>query len=397
VIEQLYGAPFRRVLREEILGPLGMNDTALNVGGCGVEYYLSTLAHDDPERAFEHVYRSAATPYLYDPFYDVYPTPVPSYANAAAGLISTVVDLARFAAAIERDELVRPQTEELMFTPTRLTSGEDGPYGLGWFTQTYEETELIWHYGYGAYSSLFLMVPSERLTFIVLANTQNLSRPFGLGGEDASVLASPFALAFFKEFVVQPEVEETLPEIDWAADTHAVVEQLGKITDEALRDLYEGELWAYRKLYAGVGRKDISFGLRSVHAQAFRGYEVSRDDLYEVELPGPRPPEVTPVALTDAEATRWIGRYRLRPGDTQSGLPLEIEIRVYGDRILAISGAADCQELLPLSPVRAVTAENPSLFLVAEGEGGPFMGASAEYGGAVIGTYERIEIDEENG
>jgi CubicO group peptidase (beta-lactamase class C family) len=394
VIELLYGGSFRRVLREEILEPLGMTDTALNVGGCGLVYYLSTLAPDDPERAFEHVYRSAATPYLYDRFYDVYPVPVPSYANAAAGLISTVVDLARFAAAIEQDALVASEMKERMFTPTRLASGEVGPYGLGWFTETYGETELIWHYGYGAYSSLFLMAPDEGLTFIVLANTQNLSRPFGLGGEDASVLASPLALAFFKEFVVQPEFEEPLPEIDWVADTHAVVEQLGEITDEDLRDFYERELWAYRKLYAGVGRKDVSFGLRGVHAQAFGGSEVSRGDLYEVELPGPRPPEAALVALTDAEAARWIGRYRLRPEDAASGLPLEIEIGVYGDRILAISGDHDCQELLPLSPVRAVTAENPDLFLLAEGAEGPFTGAVAEYGGALMGTYERIVASE---
>ena len=394
IIEQLYGGSFRRVLRDEILGTLGMNDTALNVGGCGIEYHLSTLATDDPERAFEHVYRSAATPYLYDQFYDVYPAPVPSYANAAAGLISTVVDLARFAAAIEQDALVASETKERMFTPTRLTSGEVGPYGLGWFTETYGETELIWHYGYGAYSSLFLMAPDEGLTFIVLANTQNLSRPFGLGREDASVLASPLALSFFKEFLVQPEFEEPLPEIDWAADTHAVVEQLGEISDEDLRDLYERELWAYRKLYAGVGRKDVSFGLRGVYAQAFGGSEVSRGDLYEVELPGPRPPEAAPVALTDAEAARWIGRYRLRPEDAASGLPLEIEIGVYGDRILAISGDDDCQELLPLSPVRAVAAENPDLFLLAEGAEGPFTGAVAEYGGALMGTYERIVASE---
>jgi CubicO group peptidase (beta-lactamase class C family) len=398
VIEQLYGLSFRRVLRREILEPLEMTDTALNVGGCGFEYDFDTLDADDPERAFEHVYRSAATPYLYDANYEVYPAAIPTYTNAAAGLISTVVDLAKFAVAIEQDELVAAETKERMFTPTRLNSGDDGPYGLGWFTERYGEAELIWHYGYGAYSSLFLMVPSEGLTFIVLANTQNLSRPFGLGGGDVSVLASPFALAFFKAFVLQPRFSEPLPEIEWTADTDTLVKRLSEITEPELRELYEGELWTTRKMYEGAGRSDAVSGLITTQARVFPEFGRSADDVYQVERPGPRPADIDRVTLTEDEAARWIGRYRLRPEDAASGLPLEIEIGVYGDRILAISGNHDCQELLPLSPVRAATAENPDLLLLAEGAEGPFKGARAEYAGALMGAYDRIETpyDAEN-
>ena len=78
-----------------------------------------------------------------------------------------------------------------MFTPTVLNSGDPSPYALGWFAEEVDGMELMWHYGYGAYSSLFLMVPSEGLTFIILANTQNMSRPFGLGGADVRPPNSP--------------------------------------------------------------------------------------------------------------------------------------------------------------------------------------------------------------
>ena len=64
VIDQLHAEPFRRVLRQETLAPLGMNDSALNYGGCGLSYYLSGLPAEDPERAFEHVYRESAVAYL---------------------------------------------------------------------------------------------------------------------------------------------------------------------------------------------------------------------------------------------------------------------------------------------------------------------------------------------
>jgi len=392
VIEQLYGEPFRRVLRTEILDPLGMNDTALNVGGCGLAYYLSRLAPDDPERAFEHVYRASAVPYAYDQDYEVYPVPVPSYANAAAGLISTVVDLAKFASAIESDDLVSAGTKAEMFTPTALNSGADGPYGLGWFTERYGETELIWHYGYGAYSSLFLTVPDEGLTFVVLANSQNLSRPFGLGLEDVSVLGSPLALAFFKELVLRPRYDEPLPEIDWTADEATLVARLAEIAEPELRDLYEGELWTYRKLYGGVGRSDLTSRLLRVHMEAFRssGHRTA-NDLYVVGRPGPRPPETESISLSEAEAARWVGRFALRPEDAESGLPLEVEMFVDGGRILGVTAVDECQEFHPETPFRLASSENPDLFLVAEEAEGPFESAFVEYGGERVGTYDRIE------
>jgi len=392
VIEQLYGDSFRAVLRREILGPLGMDDSALNYGGCGLATYLSRLAPDDPERAFEHVYRESAVPYAYDQDYEVYPVPVPGYANAAAGLISTVVDLAKFAEAIESDELVTAETKARMFTPTALNSGADGPYGLGWFTDRYGETELIWHYGYGAYSSLLLMVPSEGLTFVVLANSQNLSRPFGLGLEDVSVLGSPLALAFFKEFVLRPRYDEPLPEIDWTADEATLVAELAEVTEPELRELYEGELWTYRKLYGGVGRSDLTSRLLRVHMEAFRysGHRTA-NDLYVVGRPGPRPPETESISLSEAEAARWVGRFALRPEDAESGLPTEVEMFVDGGRIFGVLADGSCQEFLPETPFRLASSENPDLFLVAEEAEGPFESAFVEYGGERVGTYDRIE------
>ncbi|MFC2108233.1 serine hydrolase [Candidatus Bipolaricaulota bacterium] len=391
MIEQLYGDSFRNVLRQEILEPLAMCNTALNCSGCGLEYYLSTLSTDDPERAFEQVYQDAAIPYQYDPLYEVYPVPVPTYANAAAGLISTVNDLAKFAAAIERDELVGPETKELMFTPTVLNSGGNGPYGLGWFTEVYGDTELIWHYGYGAYSSLFLKVPDEDLTFIVLANTQNMSRPFGLGLEDVSVLASPFALAFFKEFVLQPRYNQTLPDIDWTAGTDVVVEQMNEITDPELRELYEGELWTYRKLYAGVGRSLETTQLWLAHSRAFPEFDRSDLDRYQVGRPGVRPPERNQILLSDEEAARWIGRFALRPEDLGIGLPQEIEIRTYDGRIVTVDPLSGCQELYVLTPVRLVTSTNADLFLIADEADDPFAELAVEYGGDTIAKYERVE------
>jgi len=397
VIERLYEDSFRNVLRQQILGPLGMSDTALNYGACGINYYLSGLSPDDPERAFEHVYRDQAIPYRYDPNYAVYPVGNPTYANAAAGLISTVVDLARFAVAIEEGALVSSETKTLMFTPTRLASGEDGPYGLGWFTERSHGVEMIWHYGYGAYSTLFLMIPSKNLTFIALANTQNLSRPFGLGLAEVSVLSSPLALEFFKEFVVRPRIGELLPEIDWSADVDTVVSQLRAIQDPELLPLYEAGLWSYRKLYGGIGASQTASHLLQAHLRAFPNGSRPSHDLYQVSRPGPRPPEQEVVSLSTAETERWMGRWVLRAEDQGTGLPLAFALVAEDGHFIAVPENDTCQAFHPLSSTRLVSSSNPNMTLVGLGDETQFARVSVELDGSVVGTYERVASMEQEG
>lgn len=65
----------------------------------------------------------------------------------------------------------------------------------------------MWHYGYWQqFSALYLKVPEKNLTFIVLANSNGLSAPFGLG--DGDVLSSPFACGFLRTFVFGGEIEQ---------------------------------------------------------------------------------------------------------------------------------------------------------------------------------------------
>ncbi|MEW6744201.1 MAG: hypothetical protein AB1486_15725 [Planctomycetota bacterium] len=234
-----------------------------------------------------------------------------------------------------------------------------------------------------------MMVPSEHLTFIVLADTQNLSRPFQLGLEGVSVLASPFALAFFKAFVLQRSYDESFPEINWTADVEAVVQQLAEITDPELRELHEDELWTYRKLYSGVGRDAIAAQLLAVHTQAFADFEPSAVDLYQVGRPGPRPPKVTPIRLSKEETARWVGRYVIRPADAGKGLPAEMELRECDGHLVGVTPDGECKEFLPLTPTRLAASDNPELLLVAEGEEKPFQSVLVEFRGGRFGTYGR--------
>jgi len=118
--------------------------------------------------------------------------------SASAGMISTVMDLAKFDMAMDRNLIVSQESKEAMFTATRSNSGKRLPYGLGWFVQEHKGMRLIWHYGHApeAYSSLILKCLDRDSTLILLANSDGASAPFHLSAGD--VLKSPFASAFIE-------------------------------------------------------------------------------------------------------------------------------------------------------------------------------------------------------
>jgi len=246
VITQASGRPFLELLINRILEPLDMTNTAPSI-----------IEASELDRDFTYIHEELAKPYRLDSTYEVIEGEYPQHFSASAGLISTVVDMAIFDIAIDQNALVGQETKEQMFTPTVSTTGAELPYGFGWFTQSYKGTRLIWHYGYwDCISSLILKVPDEDITFIILANTDMLSRPYRLG--DGDVLTSTVALVFLKTFVLQPKYDEPIPVIDWKADIDDLTDQLKQITDKELQAIIDLELLSYRKLYNGVGNWELS-------------------------------------------------------------------------------------------------------------------------------------------
>jgi CubicO group peptidase (beta-lactamase class C family) len=116
----------------------------------------------------------------------------------AAGLVSTVGDVARFSTALDNGSLLASNTLRLAFTPALNSNGKPLAYGLGWFVQQYRDTKLVWHYGWWlGNSSLIIKIPEQKLTFVLLANSDGLSCKFDLG-RDNDVRRSPFARAFLE-------------------------------------------------------------------------------------------------------------------------------------------------------------------------------------------------------
>jgi CubicO group peptidase (beta-lactamase class C family) len=338
------GRSLQEWVYERILQPLGMENTAPSPpAACAGLPFAPTC---------ERVYAALTRLYCLDVDFNPAPGYNGDYFNAGAGLMSTVLDLAKFDAALDANTLVTAATKELMWTPTVSNSGQELPYGLGWFTQRYRDTRLIWHTGFSppSTSALFLKLPEEGLTFIVLANTDLVSRNFQAGhGDGADVLSSLVALTFYKRFVLAPRYGQPLPAIDWSADSSTVLTAISHVEDESVRDLLSKEFEARRALASSLADlKAANERLASMRATA---EEVARSlapqtlDLYagdyefsdmggftlNVTGPGQAPQELLPLSTTRFFVPVGYDFYQFNfVPDAASGQTYHLVVTLYG-------------------------------------------------------------------
>ncbi|MBZ5535592.1 MAG: serine hydrolase [Acidobacteriia bacterium] len=211
------------------------------------------LITEEQDQRYSLVLKSLAQPYELDSSFNIRKSAYPPTFSTAAGLISSVLDMAKYDIAIDQNKFLTRETQQLAFTPTTSTQGETLPYGLGWFTQNYKGVKLIWHYGYWTCnSSLILKVPDRNITFIAMANTNNLSRPTDLGA--GNVLHSPIGLAFLKTFIFPELFGEALPEIDWKSPSAQLKGRIKALTEKPYADVYSRELINQASVYSSVGK-----------------------------------------------------------------------------------------------------------------------------------------------
>ena len=131
------------------------------------------------------------------------PAPPPQGDGAAGGVITNVLDLAKFDIALDQGVLISAESKAEMMAATTSRNGELLPYGLGWYVQEYQGHKLVWHSGWweDAYSALYLKVPALELSFIVLANSEGVW--WGNPLDRAEVQRSEFAQAFLRAFVTK--------------------------------------------------------------------------------------------------------------------------------------------------------------------------------------------------
>ena len=98
----------------------------------------------------------------------------PSACLGAGTIISTVGDMAKWDAAINRHTLLSRKSQEMMWTPTKLTDGSAVECGFGWFISPWNEHPSVEHSGGTAgFSCDYRRFPDSGISVMVFSNLFN--------------------------------------------------------------------------------------------------------------------------------------------------------------------------------------------------------------------------------
>ncbi len=202
VVDACAGRPYRQALAYELLDRLAMIDSVPGTDLADPDAPARALFDERRLQQYAAALGRLATPYRLDRRgKPVRVSPPRTGVDAAAGLVSTVRDLARLDAALDDHVLLEADSLAAMWTNQR--AGDDAvlPTGLGWFVQSYNGVKVVWHFGLqrDAGSSLLVKVPERNLTLVLLANSDGLVAPFDLAQGDLT--RSWFARLFLRIFV----------------------------------------------------------------------------------------------------------------------------------------------------------------------------------------------------
>jgi D-alanyl-D-alanine carboxypeptidase len=155
LIEKVSGKNYEQFLHERIFIPLEMRDTRL-------ENYAELIPH----RASGYTWKNGG----YRNALRVSPT----LSFSLAGLVSTVLDLAKYDAALYTEKLLKRRTLDEMWTRGKLNNGQTVDHGLGFGLSPYKGRRRVGHSGgHTGFSTTITRLIDEKVTVIVLTNSDN--------------------------------------------------------------------------------------------------------------------------------------------------------------------------------------------------------------------------------
>lgn len=153
VIEKIAGRSYPDFMKDRIFKPLGMSSTIVNTSGSQIKNAAIgyELASDKWQRAK-----------LDDP----------SQPFAAGAIVSTPVDMAKWAAAVSEGKLLTRASWDEAFASGKLADGKSTGYGFGWQMGRIGETSYLGHGGgIAGFGSYHVRFPADNLSVVVLVNT----------------------------------------------------------------------------------------------------------------------------------------------------------------------------------------------------------------------------------
>ena len=161
IIRNVTGKYWGEFLEERIFDPLGMNDTrVISLSDIITNRAAGYLWERDRLRNGRFL---APTILAY----------------AGGGLRSTVLDLAKWDAALCTEEILKRSSLNQMWTPAKLNDGSDASYGFGWGITNHHGHRLISHTGshMTGFKTVLARFVDDKLTVIVLTNQREANPP----------------------------------------------------------------------------------------------------------------------------------------------------------------------------------------------------------------------------
>lgn len=153
VVARLGGGSLDAFLQRRVFGPLGMT---------------ATYVYNDHRRVVPHrarAYEPVAGPQAWKLSESNW------VMDGDAGVHSTVLDLARWAAEVTRPRVLPPAVIESLRTPGRLNDGSPLTYGMGQVAQPYRGLPRALHSGgWVGYRSMLMHFPTQDASVVVLCN-----------------------------------------------------------------------------------------------------------------------------------------------------------------------------------------------------------------------------------
>lgn len=149
IIRRVSGQPWDEFLRERVFAPLGMTSTR-----------VTTVREMVPHRADGYYWRG-----------HLENDEVMLAVRPSGAFLSSVLDMAKWDAALAGGTILSSDTLAEMWTPVTLNDGKQHPYGYGWELGPLDGRQAVRHGGsLTGFRSSYLRLVDDKLSIVVLAN-----------------------------------------------------------------------------------------------------------------------------------------------------------------------------------------------------------------------------------
>ena len=153
IINKVSGKPWGDFLHERVFAPLGMNATR-----------TTNMTELVTNRANGYVWRNGK----------LQNASILFAVRPSGAFLSTVVDLAKWDAALNAGKLLQQSTLDQMWTPVKLNNGKTHPYGFGWELEPVVGHKQVNHGGsLPGFRAQLARFVDDKVTVVVLTNGDN--------------------------------------------------------------------------------------------------------------------------------------------------------------------------------------------------------------------------------